>query len=124
MDEEELNRGGERVFNLHRAIRLREGLRGREDDILTEANFCDGKRLEYDMFNMFNPDCILPAGDKGVVSRKEKGIDKKEFERMKDEFYTLRGWDIESGLPKRETLERLQLHELIDPLRVQDKLIE
>ncbi|KPV64035.1 MAG: Tungsten-containing aldehyde ferredoxin oxidoreductase [Candidatus Bathyarchaeota archaeon BA1] len=29
---------------------------------------------------------------------------------MLDEYYTLRGWDLETGIPKLETLEKLGLH--------------
>jgi len=28
---------------------------------------------------------------------------------MKDEYYRLRGWDVETGLPKKEKLEELGL---------------
>ena len=33
-------------------------------------------------------------------------LDKKEFDRMLDEYYRLHGWD-DSGVPTKETLERL-----------------
>jgi aldehyde:ferredoxin oxidoreductase len=32
-----------------------------------------------------------------------------ELEPMLDEYYEVRGWDVETGLPTRETLERLGL---------------
>jgi aldehyde:ferredoxin oxidoreductase len=36
-------------------------------------------------------------------------MDRAAFERMKDEYYALRGWDVATGLQKRELLERLGL---------------
>jgi aldehyde:ferredoxin oxidoreductase len=31
-------------------------------------------------------------------------MDRKEFEKVKDEYDALRGWDVETGAPTRETL--------------------
>jgi aldehyde:ferredoxin oxidoreductase len=39
-------------------------------------------------------------------------IDREEFERAKDEYYTLRGWDVETGAPTRETLTALGLNDI------------
>jgi aldehyde:ferredoxin oxidoreductase len=36
-------------------------------------------------------------------------MDRAEFERMKDEYYDLRRWDVPSGLQKRKLLEDLGL---------------
>ena len=38
------------------------------------------------------------------------------FEKLKDDYYALRGWDQESGYIKKETLDALDLAELIAPL--------
>jgi aldehyde:ferredoxin oxidoreductase len=35
---------------------------------------------------------------------------------MMDEYYTLRGWDVESGLQKKEKLNSLSLSELVPEL--------
>jgi aldehyde:ferredoxin oxidoreductase len=35
--------------------------------------------------------------------------DRKEFECMKDEYYLLRGWDVNTGLQKKEKLEKPDL---------------
>jgi aldehyde:ferredoxin oxidoreductase len=35
---------------------------------------------------------------------------------MKGEYYELRGWDVETGLPTRTKLEELQLHDVADDL--------
>ncbi|MBI4305818.1 MAG: aldehyde ferredoxin oxidoreductase C-terminal domain-containing protein, partial [Chloroflexi bacterium] len=43
-------------------------------------------------------------------------LDREKFERMKDEYYELRGWDRETGVPSREYLESLGLKSIADEL--------
>ncbi len=43
-------------------------------------------------------------------------LDRKEFERMKDEFYEIRGWDVTTGFQKREKLAELGLDDVADGL--------
>ncbi len=83
----DLSMMAERVLTLERAFNVREGLR-RQDDVLP-------KRLHEDE---------LPEGlAKGAVLRVA------ELEGMKSEFYQLVGWDIKTGIPTLEELERLGL---------------
>ena len=49
-------------------------------------------------------------------------IDKKKFEALKDRFYKLRGWDVETGCPKRERLEQLGMKDVADELEKNGKL--
>ncbi len=49
-------------------------------------------------------------------------IDHAAWERMLDEYYTLHGWDPETGLQKRETLEELGLVEVVEKLETRDLL--
>jgi aldehyde:ferredoxin oxidoreductase len=46
-------------------------------------------------------------------------LDKAKFEKMKDEYYKLRGWDIDTGNPTRENFVKLGLKDVADSL---DKL--
>ena len=46
-------------------------------------------------------------------------LDKAKFEKMKDEYYKLRGWDIETGNPTRGTFVKLGMKDVADSL---DKL--
>lgn len=46
-------------------------------------------------------------------------LDKNIFEKMKDEYYTLRGWDVQTGVPTRKKLKELGLKDVADKL---DKL--
>ncbi len=111
VDEDGLYGIGERVFNLQRAILVREGHRGRDFDRLPE--YCFTEPLQFDFMN---PDCLVPGKDGEVVSRKGAVLDRNEFERMKDRYYQIRGWDVTTGLQTRESLERLGLREVADDL--------
>jgi len=117
IDETELNHIGEKIFNLYRAILLRDGRKGREDDFLPESQFIEREEPIYDVFGMFNPDLFLPGSDNEIISRKGKALEKDKFEQMKDEYYELRGWDVSTGLLKKEKIKALQLSEIIDPLK-------
>jgi len=104
VDEEGLYRIGERVFNLQRAILMREGRPGREADKLPEFCYTMPIRAQYR-----NPECLVPGKGDEVISRKGAVLDREKFEKMKDEYYQLRGWDVASGLQTKARLEELEL---------------
>ncbi len=112
LDEAGLNRIGDRVFNLVRAIHLREGHRGRAADTLPEQAYTEP--LEYEIQD---PQLILPGKDGEVVSVKGRVVDRAAFEAMKDEYYRLRGWDVATGLPTAAGLEGLGLGDVAHDLR-------
>ncbi|MBW2623279.1 MAG: hypothetical protein JRD68_10265 [Deltaproteobacteria bacterium] len=111
-DEAGLRLYGERIFNLQRAVLLRDGWRARTDDVPAEFNFVDPVETGF-----MNPDMIAPGLGEEVASLKGRVLDRDEFERIRDEFYELRGWDKETGLQKAETLERLGLADVADDLK-------
>jgi aldehyde:ferredoxin oxidoreductase len=86
---EEIRQVGERIVNLERLFNAREGLT-RKDDVLPR------RFLEEPL-----PEGSGPST--GSVL---------ELEPMLDEYYQARGWDVETGLPTPETLERLGLRAL------------
>jgi len=88
--EEELNRFGERVINLERAIMIKEGRTRRDDESI----------IPY----FRKPD------RNGVL------LDAAKFSKLVDEFYELRGWNKITGRPTREKLEELDLKEVADKL--------
>ena len=45
-------------------------------------------------------------------------LDRKKFEQMKDKFYTLRGYDLKTGVPTRKRLEELKLKFVADELEI------
>jgi len=117
VDEEGLNRIGERVFNLQRAILVREGHRGRDFDQPPSRCFTDPLR-----FDQVNQDCVVPGRNWEPVSRKGAILDRDSFERMKDEYYELRGWDVKTGLQTGAVLEELELGDVARDLEVRGLL--
>ena len=95
--QEEVMHIGERIVNLERAFNVREGLT-RKDDSLPE------RFLQEPM-----PDGLA----KGQTVN---------LEPMLDEYYDLRGWAKDSGLPTRHKLEELDLREVADELERLGKL--
>jgi aldehyde:ferredoxin oxidoreductase len=104
VDEDGLNGIGERVFNLQRAILVREGHQGREDDKIPDS--WHTMPLEGDPAN---PECLVPGKGDEALSRRGSVVDKEQFERTKDEYYQLRQWDLTTGLQTRAKLEGLGL---------------
>ncbi len=111
IDEDGLYRIGERIFNVQRAILAREGHRGRECDRISEYNY--SKPLKFDLHN---PELLSPGKGDEVVSKKGAVLDREKFEEVKDEYYSLRGWDVSTGLQKRPKLEELGLKEVVEDL--------
>ena len=93
---EEVKTVGERVNNLARAFNVREGFT-RAEDTLPE-------RL------MTEP--LKAGGSKGHLIRKE------DLNKMLDEYYQARGWDLKSGAPTRGKLQSLGLGYVADQLGV------
>jgi aldehyde:ferredoxin oxidoreductase len=94
MDEAGLFRIGERICSLERAIVVRDG-RTRATDTLPDFFF------------------KVPVPDGPQQGRK---LDREKFEKMKDEYYSIRGWDVDTGLPRRSTLEELGMSDVADVL--------
>ncbi len=117
-DEAGLDRYGERIFNLQRAILLREGWQAKDDDAPADFNFTDPI-----VFDPLNPRLIVPGPTEEPVSVKGNVLDRGEFEAMRKQFYALRGWDTDSGLQKAELLERLDLSDVATELE-KEALIE
>jgi len=111
VDEKGLYRIGERVFNLQRAILVREGHQGRGDDKLPDA--WHTMPLKRDPVNT---ECLVPGKGEDTLSRRGSVVDKEEFERTKDEYYQLRRWDVGTGLQTRATLEELGLTDVAQDL--------
>lgn len=112
IDETELNKIGERIYNLQRAILVRQGCGGRTGDRLLEYLF--ETPLESVFFNL---DCVVPGKDGKIISRKGESIDRDAFDKLMGEYYELRGWNMDNGLQTREKLEELQLRDVADDLK-------
>ena len=117
VSEAELDTRGERIFNLNRAIILREGRKGREDDCLPKTQFIERVEPIADVFGMHNPELLLPGAGDEIISRKGKALDKEKFEQLLDEYYKLRGWDKATGFLTKKKLEKLGLSWVIEGLK-------
>ena len=89
-----------KVRNLERAFCVRDGMT-RETDSLPKGY-------------MDHP--IKEGPFKGSVLKSNK------FEKMKDEYYALRGWDIATGIPTKETLKLTGLQDVARDLEKRGKL--
>ena len=111
VDEEGLYRIGERVFNLKRAILVREGHRGIGDDQLPDSWHTIPLKAD-----MPNPECLVPGKGGEALARKGSVVDKEDFERTRGEYYQLRQWDVATGLQTRAKLEELGLEDVAQDL--------
>ena len=96
--EQELDKAGERIFNVLRAIDVKNYKRERKIDEQTIEDF------KY------------PGNDDGVM------LDKGKFLKLLDKYYELRGWDKKNGWPTRAKLEELDLKEVADEMETIEKL--
>ena len=99
-NESQLITFAERALTLEKAYNVREGF-AREDEEVSEFWFKEP----------------IPDGP-----HKGKVLDKARFEKMKDEYYALRGWDAGTSWPTRETYKRLGLSDVADSLQKLGKL--
>ena len=112
LDESGLFDIGERIVNLQRAILLREGWPGRKGDKLMDYLHEEPLQSVY-----FSAQCLAPGPGGKVISRKGEVVDRDKFEKLKDEYYQLRGWDIKTGFPKIAKLEQLELADVVRILK-------
>jgi aldehyde:ferredoxin oxidoreductase len=96
MSTRDLEQCGERIFNLERALHIRNYGRNRE---------IDGTIEWY---------CELPEKTDGTR------IDKDTFRKIIDTYYECRGWDKEQGVPLMRKLEELGLRDVKGKLRATD----
>ena len=53
---------------------------------------------------------------------KGERLDPEKFERMLDDYYRARGWDVNTGIPTKETLLRYGLDDVVEDLVKSGKL--
>ncbi|MFC1822221.1 aldehyde ferredoxin oxidoreductase N-terminal domain-containing protein [Thermodesulfobacteriota bacterium] len=114
VDEEGLYQFGKRIFNLQRAISVRETKKGREGDTIDEFNFSVPLKTDFG-----NPKCMVPGKGGEPFSRRGMVVDRNEFEKMKDDYYAIRGWDVATGYQTKAKLEELDLGEVAETLEVE-----
>lgn len=90
-DEGYLLKAGERIWNVEHAFNVRDGF-SRKDDVLPPR---------------FLSESVENGPTKGQIV---------ELDQMLDDYYEARGWDKETGNPKRPKLESLDLKSVADEL--------
>jgi len=88
---EELLRCGERSFTVKRSFNVRQGI-GRKEDVLPRR---------------FTRDALKAGASKGLVARSDE---------MLEEYYQIRGWDPETGWPRKQKLKELSLPKVSEAL--------
>jgi aldehyde:ferredoxin oxidoreductase len=106
VDEAGLNKIGERVFNLERAVLTREDPRGRWFDELPEFCFTVPKVSEA-----ANTELMVPGKNGEPITKKGTVVDREKFAKMLGEYYELRGWDA-SGLQTKKKMTDLDLDDI------------
>ncbi len=92
--EERVHKICDRIYNIERAYLVKHGIRRKDD--------CPPHH--------FIETPIQDGPSKGMA------VDAEQFEKLKDAFYELRGQDIKTGAPKKQTLEELGLKSVADDL--------
>jgi aldehyde:ferredoxin oxidoreductase len=95
--------GVQRGYNIQRAIMLREGRQVPSDDFPREINFTQGLKTSPP----------VPGPGDTPVDVTGRTLDRKIFQAMLKEYYRLRGWNEETGRPRRETLTALGLEDIL-----------
>ncbi|MDA8216801.1 MAG: hypothetical protein M0Z94_04205, partial [Dehalococcoidales bacterium] len=95
---EDLDQACDRVFNLERAIQIRNHGRKRADD--------------ESVIGLFQQ----PEWWANPLLGEKQGMDPEKFRQMLSEYYQLRGWDVATGHPTRARLEAVGLADVAEEL--------
>jgi aldehyde:ferredoxin oxidoreductase len=96
---------GERIYNVEKAFNAKFGFGGREHDSIPWR---------------FRED-VPPSEPRNT---EEALVTEDKLDTLLDQYYELRGWDVETGLQKRAKLEELGLEDIADELEELDYLAE
>ncbi|MDX1778375.1 MAG: aldehyde ferredoxin oxidoreductase C-terminal domain-containing protein, partial [Thermodesulfobacteriota bacterium] len=99
-DEESMRTCAHRIYTLERCFLVREGITGEDD-------FLQGK---------WTNEATRGGPFDGSY------FDQEKFGKMLEDYYRQRGWNTVTGLPTKETLEELGLHEAAADLQKMGKL--
>jgi len=67
----------------------------------------------------FGRQMIVPGPGEEPVNATGNTLDRERFKSMLKEYYRLRGWDEETGLPRADTLAALGLDDVAAGLQYQ-----
>ncbi|MEE8399705.1 MAG: aldehyde ferredoxin oxidoreductase C-terminal domain-containing protein, partial [Desulfobacterales bacterium] len=70
-----------------------------------------------------NPKMVVPgATEEEHLSFRGNVLDRKKYEDMRDEYYRLRGWDGATGFQTAQSLEALDMDDVIEELKERELL--
>jgi aldehyde:ferredoxin oxidoreductase len=98
---DELRKAARRNYNLYKALNVRLGF-SRKDDVFPER--------------WFEP---LVTSDRGTLVLCDyfgTPLTEKDCEKLLDDYYDERGWDIKTGIPTKKTLLSLDLEDVVKDL--------
>jgi aldehyde:ferredoxin oxidoreductase len=99
---EELRKAARRNYNLYKALNARLGF-SRKDDVFPER--------------WFDP---LETSDRGTMVLCDyfgTPLTREDCEKLLDDYYDERGWDIKTGIPTYKTLVELDLEDVAKDLK-------
>lgn len=96
-NEDELRKRAEAIFNLERALQVRNYGRSRKDDLAIIPYFETPENI------------IGPSG-------KRESLDREKFIKLMDNYYQMRGWDPGNGQPTKSKLQELGLEDVAEEL--------
>lgn len=99
---EELMLAGERAITLGRAFNVREGFTPSDDQL---------------------PKRFFSPPERGPLAENRQAIDPQQIQEAVRDYYYLMGWDRETGVPSRVTLERLGIGWVGDELEKQGRKV-
>jgi aldehyde:ferredoxin oxidoreductase len=117
-DFSDLRTVGERVWTLTRLFNVREGFARAEDSLPPSLAAAVSSRADTEAGDTADDGDSddsddLSADDPDTDAAAVGGIDVEEFAATLDAYYALRGWS-DGGFPTEETIERLDLDEVVD----------
>ncbi len=104
IDGREIDNCIKRMVNIQRVIQIREGRRLPANDFPPEINFTAPLKSRESI--------IVPGPGDEPVDMTGNILDREKFKGMLREYYSLRGWDENTGKPTSETLSALGLEDL------------
>lgn len=97
MTPQQIRKASDRIWNLYKALNVREGFDRRDDRI-------PSKWLEP---------IKTAGGEKPLLDCRSEPLSFKDVQELLDDYYEERGWDVERGIPTKEKLLSLGLKDVI-----------
>jgi aldehyde:ferredoxin oxidoreductase len=93
----DLLRAGERSYNLEKLLNVREGFTRKDDEIPSIWSQNTETPIK------------LRSGDRYLSDWFGNRLTKEDIEKMFDDYYEERGWDVKQGVPTQEKITELGL---------------